>query len=220
MNAQTHKHLSLSGTEDRGIESIHIWRGNRACGDSRVVGASGGSQWCAAERNSFESRFLRVTQEEQHNTRLSERFLWFKKWPFFGCALRSHLYIWVSNVQALETDSRLKFGRFYGASAFLYCQDFTVLSLELMWSAEWHNITFIWMFSFHTGWSGETFDILTLPVVKFTAQNRFIYLILPSSLLLFVMWHAGRVLFFHVVNISWQSFLLFLLPFIFSSVEQ
>lgn len=40
----THKLLSLSGTEDRGIESIHVWRGNRACGDSGVVRASRGSQ--------------------------------------------------------------------------------------------------------------------------------------------------------------------------------
>lgn len=56
--AQTHKHLSLSGTEDWGIESVHIWRGNRACGDSRVVGGPAGSRWCAAERNHHESRFL------------------------------------------------------------------------------------------------------------------------------------------------------------------
>lgn len=65
-----HKHtetLVANSTEDRGIDSIHIWRGNRACGDSRVVGASRGSQWCAAERNSFESRFLRVkVGETQH----------------------------------------------------------------------------------------------------------------------------------------------------------
>lgn len=49
---------TLVTTEDSGIESIHIWRGNRACGDSRMVGASRGSGRCAAERNRSELRFF------------------------------------------------------------------------------------------------------------------------------------------------------------------
>lgn len=61
-HAQAHKHLPLSGTEDWGIESVHICRGNRACGDSRVVGGSAGSRWCAAEKNHSESRFLWSTR--------------------------------------------------------------------------------------------------------------------------------------------------------------
>lgn len=155
-HTQTHKHLSLSGTGDRGIESIHIWRGNRACGDSRVVGASGGSRWCAAERNSFESRFLRVTGgATQHQAfwkasliqKVAETLLWL-------CIAITPLR-WSVECSAIETDSRLKFGRSY--SAFLCCQD---LSEELIWNTKWYNITFILKFIFHTGWSGETSDLI------------------------------------------------------------
>lgn len=41
-HARGHKHLPLRRTGDRGIESVHIRRGNRACGESGAVGATGG----------------------------------------------------------------------------------------------------------------------------------------------------------------------------------
>lgn len=67
-HARGHKHLPLRRTGGGGIESVHIRRGNRACGDSGAVGASGGSRWCAAERNSFQSSFLTLMGKE-HNSR-------------------------------------------------------------------------------------------------------------------------------------------------------
>lgn len=67
-HAQGHKHLPVRCAGDRGIESVHIQRGTRACGDSGAVGASGGSWWCAAERNSFQSSFLTLMGKE-HNYR-------------------------------------------------------------------------------------------------------------------------------------------------------
>ena len=82
--------LSLSSGEDRGIESLHIRRGTRACGDSGVVRVSRGSLWCAAERNSFESRFLRVTGGGTQHQPFQNVF-WFKKWfTIFVFARRSH----------------------------------------------------------------------------------------------------------------------------------
>lgn len=96
-HAATHTHLSLNYIEDRGMESIHIWRGNRACGDSRVVGASRGSQWCAAERNRFESRFLGVTGGGAQHQAFKNIFLRFKK-----CSLTFFPPFWVHIIVTLQ----------------------------------------------------------------------------------------------------------------------
>lgn len=132
----THKLLSLSGTEDRGIESIHVWRGNRACGDSGVVRASRGSQWCAAKRNSFESRCLGVTQAEEHNIRVFWKGSLIQKVTetFSGWVLQSRTFEWwMFRHWKLVPD--LNFGCFCGTGTFLYIQDlchFTFIS-HLQW---------------------------------------------------------------------------------------
>lgn len=121
-HTQPHKHLSLNDIEDRGMESIHIWRGNRACGDSRVVGASRGSRWCAAERNRFESRFLGVTGGGAQHQAFKNIFLRFKKCPLTFSPLLATHHSHTPAFKRLGTRNGVKYDSFLRLSTFRICQ--------------------------------------------------------------------------------------------------